>query len=58
MRTALSVYFYHYKENYPSLIQAIMIRLMAITIFNLPGVVEIFKKILVKLLITNKGEQN
>ena len=47
-------FFYHYKENYPSLIQTILIRLMAITIFNLPSVVEIFKKILVKLLITNK----
>jgi hypothetical protein len=45
---------YHYQEKYPSLFQTLLIRLMAMTIFKIPYLLELFKKIVVKLLITNK----
>lgn len=47
-------FLYNYEEKYPSLIQTILIRLMSITIFKITNLLELFKKILVKILITNK----
>jgi len=45
---------YYYEEKYPSLFQTILIRIMSITIFRVSYIVELFKKAVVKLLITNK----
>lgn len=45
---------YYYKEKYPSLFQTILIRIMSFTIFRSSWVLELFKRVIVKLLITNK----
>jgi len=47
-------FFYVYEENFPKQFQTILIRLLSKTIFNISFFRELFKKIIVKILITKK----
>lgn len=47
---------YFYKEQYPSLFQTIIIRLLAMSMFKFVFLVEYFKKLVVRFLMTNKSK--
>ena len=47
---------YTYKESYPSSFHTIIIRLLSIFFFKSVGLSELFKKVVVKLLMTNKNQ--
>ena len=49
---------YNNNEKYPSHFQTVLIRLLSISFFKIPSVVEIFKKVIVKMLITRKSRTN
>tara|TARA_B110000238_G_C16135577_1_gene443467 strand:+ start:490 stop:2049 length:1560 start_codon:yes stop_codon:yes gene_type:complete len=45
---------HQYKEQYPSLTDTIIIRILALTVFRFIFLAELFKKLIVKVLMTNK----
>jgi hypothetical protein len=51
---SFKVNLYSHQERYPSLFQTIIIRMLALTFFKFVFLAELFKKLIVKLLMTNK----
>ena len=51
---SFKVNLYSHQERYPSLFETIVIRILALTVFRYVFLAELFKKIIVKLLMTNK----